>query len=127
MADKDITKITEEDTIETFEFTDDDGQEHCFVVESRFKAGNDDYVALLEVDPAIFDEGEEECGHEHAAYGHAVSCGYGHDHDAEETEEEELNIILAKIVTDENGEVDIQVPSDAEFEKAKIAYEALEA
>ena len=90
MADKDITKITEEDTIETFEFTDDDVQEHCFVVESRFKAGNDNYVALLEVDPAIFDEGEEECGHEHAAYGHAVSCGCGHDHAAEETEEEEI-------------------------------------
>ncbi|MBR1590472.1 MAG: hypothetical protein IJ657_05305 [Acidaminococcaceae bacterium] len=129
MTNEDIKNVAEEDTIETFEFTDDDGQEHCFVVESRFKVGKDDYVALLEVDPAMFDEGEEECGcgHEHAAHEHTEACGCGHDHDAEETEEEELNIILAKIVTDENGEVDIQVPSDAEFEKAKIAYEALEA
>ena len=37
----------------------------------------------------------------------------------------EVNIILAKIIEDENGEIDIQVPTDAEFEKARLAYEAL--
>jgi hypothetical protein len=114
MTEKDVAEVMEEETIETFEFTDEDGQDHCFVVESKFKVGKDDYVALLEVDPAIFEEGEEECG-----------CG--HDHDLEnEDEEGEPNIILARIVTDENGEVDIQVPTDAEFEKALKVYEALE-
>ena len=113
MTEKDVAEVMEEETVETFEFTDEDGQDHCFVVESRFKVGKDDYVALLEVDPSIFAEGEEEC-----------DCD--HDHDAGE-EDEEPNIILAKIVTDENGEIDIQVPSDEEFEKARIAYEALEA
>ena len=68
MTEKEIANAVEE-TIETYEFTDDDGQEHCFVVESKFKVGNDDYVALLEVDPSIFAEEEEEC-----------SCGCEHDH-----------------------------------------------
>ena len=123
----------EEETIETYEFTDDEGQDHCFVVESKFKVGEDDYVALLEVDPAIFEEGEDECGcgHEHGqehahAHEHGDECGCGHDH-GDEDEDEEPNIILAKIVTDADGEVDIQVPTDEEFEKARKAYEALEA
>lgn len=129
MTEKDVAEVMEEETIETYEFTDDDGQDHCFVVESKFKVGEDDYVALLEVDPAIFSEEAEECdcGHDHAhAHVHDEECGCGHDHE-EEDEDEEPNIILAKIVTDANGDVDIQVPTDAEFEKAKIAYEALDA
>ena len=131
MTEKDVAEVMEEETIETYEFTDDDGQAHCFVVESKFKVGKDDFVALLEVDPAIFsedeEEEEEEGGHDHAhMHVHDEECGCGHDH-AEEDEDEEPNIILAKIVTDENGEVDIQVPTDEEFEKARIAYEALEA
>ena len=125
MTEKDVAEVMEEETIEIFEFTDEEGQDHCFVVESRFKVGKDDYVALLEVDPSIFAEEEEECDcdHDHA---HHEECDCDHDHDAGE-EDEEPNIILAKIVTDENGEIDIQVPSDEEFEKARIAYEALEA
>ena len=129
MTEKDVAEVMEEETIETYEFTDEDGQDHCFVVESKFKVGKDDYVALLEVDPAIFSEEDEECGcgHDHAhAHVHDEECGCGHDHE-EEDEDEETNIILAKIVTDANGEVDIQVPTDEEFEKAKIAYEALDA
>ena len=129
MTEKDVAEVMEEETIETYEFTDDDGQDHCFVVESKFKVGKDDYVALLEVDPAIFSEEDEECGcgHDHAhAHVHDEECGCGHDHE-EEDEDEEPNIILAKIVTDANGDVDIQVPTDEEFEKARIAYEALDA
>ena len=129
MTEKDVAEVMEEETVETYEFTDDDGQDHCFVVESKFKVGKDDYVALLEVDPAIFSDEEEECdcGHDHVhAHVHDEECDCGHDHEAED-EDEQPNIILAKIVTDENGEVDIQVPTDEEFEKARIAYEALDA
>ena len=133
MTEKDVAEVMEEETIETYEFTDDEGQDHCFVVESKFKVGEDDYVALLEVDPAIFEEGEDECGcgHEHGqehahAPEHGDECGCGHEH-GDEDEDEEPNIILAKIVTDADGEVDIQVPTDEEFEKARKAYEALEA
>ena len=133
MTEKDVAEVMEEETIETYEFTDDEGQDHCFVVESKFKVGEDDYVALLEVDPAIFEEREDECGcgHEHGqehahAHEHGDECGCGHEH-GDEDEDEEPNIILAKIVTDADGEVDIQVPTDEEFEKARKAYEALEA
>ena len=131
MTEKDVAEVMEEETSETYEFTDEEGNDHCFVVESKFKVGKDDYVALLEVDPAIFDEEDEEeeeeceCGHEHA-HAHEEECGCAHDH-AEADEDEEPNIILAKIVTDVNGEVDIQVPTDEEFEQARIVYEALEA
>ena len=126
MTEKDIAEVMDaEETIETFEFTDDEGQDHCFVVESKFKVGNDDYVALLEVDPAIFEEEGEECGcgHEHA-HAPAETCGCGHDHDEDD---EEPNIILAKVVTDENGETDLQELTDEEFEKAVKVYESLEA
>ena len=129
MTEKDVAEVMEEETIETFEFTDDEGQDHCFVVESQFKVGEEEYVALLEVDPAIFAEEEEECGcgHEHAhEQVHAEACGCGHDH-AEEDEDEEPNIILAKVVTDENGETDLQELTDEEFEKAVKVYESLEA
>ena len=134
MAEKNFSnEANEEETIETYEFMDDNGQKQCFVVESRFKVGNDDYVALLEVDPASFDEEEEcGCGHDHAEHAHAEhahdgDCGCGHDHGAAEADDEVFTIILAKIKTDENGDVDIEVPSDEEFEKARIAYEALDA
>ena len=78
---------------------------------------------------SIFEEEEEECGcgHEHEhAHVHAETCGCGHDH-AEEDEDEEPNIILAKVVTDENGETDLQELTDEEFEKAVKVYESLEA
>ena len=131
MTEKDIKEVmdAEEETIETFEFTDDEGQEHCFVVESKFKVGKEEYVALLEVDPAIFAEEDEECGcgHEHEhEHVHAETCGCGHDHN-DEDEDEEPNIILAKVVMDENGETDLQELTDEEFEKAVKVYEALEA
>ena len=131
MTEKDVKEVmdAEEETIETFEFTDEEGQDHCFVVESKFKVGKEEYVALLEVDPAIFEEEEEECGcgHEHEhEHVHAETCGCGHDH-AEEDEDEEPNIILAKVVTDENGETDLQELTDEEFEKAVKVYESLEA
>ena len=127
MTEKDVAVVMEEETVETFEFTDEEGQDHCFVVESKFKVGRDDYAALLEVDPAIFEEEDKESGQGHAL-AHGKECGCGHSHGrAEDVEEEEPNIILAKIVTDANGEVDIQEPTDAEFEKALKVYEALEA
>ena len=132
MTEKDVADVMDaEETIETFEFTDDEGQEHCFVVESKFKVGKEEYAALLEVDPAIFSEEEEECSCEHEQehahlHAHGETCGCGHDH-GEEDDDEEPNLILAKIVTDENGEVDLEELTDEEFEKAVKVYESLEA
>ena len=125
MAVTDITNTEENGTVETFEFTDENGMAHCFVIESRFKVGSDDYAALLEVDPAIFEEEADscECGHDHTR---SDSCECGQDHEPEE-DEEDIRIILAKVVTDENGEINIEVPSDDDFEKARKVYESLEA
>ena len=122
MAVKDITNVEENDTVETFEFTDENGEAHCFVIESRFKVGSEDYAALLEVDPAIFEEEADSCGcgHDHIL---TDSCGCGQDQEPEE----DVRIILAKVVTDENGDINIEVPSDEDFEKARKVYEALEA
>ena len=133
MEEKNTLEAMEEETIETYEFTDEDGVDRCFVVENRFKVGQDDYVALLEVDPAIFaGDAEEECecgcGHEHV-HDHAEdgACDCGHEHAEEDEEEDGPNIILAKIAVDANGDVDIQVPSDEEFAQAKAVYEKLDA
>ena len=125
MAVTDISNAEVNDTVETFEFTDENGEVHCFVIESRFKVGSEDYAALLEVDPAIFEEEADscECGHDHI---HADSSECGQDQEPEE-EEEDVRIILAKVVTDENGDINIEIPSDEDFEKARKVYEALEA
>ena len=122
MAVTDISNAEVNDTVETFEFIDENGEVHCFVIESRFKVGSEDYAALLEVDPAIFDEEADscECGHDHAF---TDSCECGHDQEPEE----DVHIILAKVVTDENGDINIEVPSDEDFEKARKVYETLEA
>ena len=133
MTDKEYKEMEEmaEQAVETFEYTDEDGVEHCFIVESKFPVGQDMFAALLEVDPSVFEEEAGDC-----------CCGRHHDHEKEplpaeagcdgnpvtedEAEnEEDINIILAKIIEDENGEIDIRVPTDAEFEKARLAYEAL--
>lgn len=129
-------------SVETLEYTDEDGTEHCFIVESKFKAGEDQYAALIEVDPAMFEEHEGSSlhhvdgeAHDHHRHEHDECCGHHHEHgeggrhhhchEHGEDGEEEVNIILAKIMEDENGEIDIQVPTDEEFEKAAAAYEAL--
>ena len=56
-------------------------------------------------------DGDEEC-----------EC---HEHDEECGCEEEVDVILAKIVKDENGEVEYIEPTDEEFEIAQQAYEEL--
>ena len=90
-----------------------------------FSSSDGYYVALLEVDPAIFEEEPCECGSEHAHAQAEEPCECGSEHEMEE-DDEYPGIILARVVTDANGEVDIQVPSDEDFEKAKAVYEALE-
>lgn len=70
-----------------------------------FDAGSDKYAILVSID------GDEEC-----------EC---HEHDEEYGCEEEVDVILAKIVKDENGEVEYIEPTDEEFEIAQQAYEEL--
>ena len=130
--DEEILDVVEEednDAIETLEYTDEKGNDHCFVVEEKFNVGSDVFVAMFEVDPAVFfDEDAEEHEHEHQHGEGAEGCGCGHDHHHEPEEEEEFepdNVIIAKMVETEDGDVDIGVPTDEEFAKAKAVYEKL--
>lgn len=98
--------VVEEDTEGTVVvITDEEGNEYNYVEEMVFDAGSDKYAILVSID------GNEEC-----------EC---HEHDEECGCEEEVDVILAKIVKDENGEVEYIEPTDEEFEIAQQAYEEL--
>ena len=84
---------------------DEEGNEYNYVEEMVFDAGSDKYAILVSID------GDEEC-----------EC---HEHDEQCGCEEEVDVILAKIVKDENGEVEYIEPTDEEFEIAQQAYEEL--
>lgn len=111
---EDIRQMEEEDTeLETLEYTDEEGKEHILVIDAKFDVDGTQYAAFFEVDPEFFDEGHD---HDH---------DHNHDdHDHEDEEEfEPDNLIIAKMVELEDGSVDIQVPTDEEFEAAKAEYE----
>ena len=98
--------VVEEDTEGTVVvITDEEGNEYNYVEEMVFDAVSDKYAILVSID------GDEEC-----------EC---HEHDEECGCEEEVDVILAKIVKDENGEVEYIEPTDEEFEIAQQAYEEL--
>ena len=99
--------VVEEDTEGTVVvITDEEGNEYNYVEEMVFDAGSDKYAILVSID------GDEEC-----------EC---HEHDEECGCEEEVDVILAKIVKDENGEVEYIEPTDEEFEKTVGEYLAFE-
>ena len=78
--------------------TDEEGNEYNYVEEMVFPAGDDEYAILVSID------GDEcECGEEHEHHDDECCC------------EEEVDVILAKIVKDENGEVEYIEPTDEEF------------
>ena len=88
--------------------TDEEGNEYNYVEEMVFPAGDDEYAILVSID------GDEcACGEEHAHHDDECCC------------EEEVDVILAKIVKDENGEVEYIEPTEEEFEIAQQAYEEL--
>ena len=103
--------ITEEDTEDTVVvITDEDGNKYNYVEEMVFPVGEDKYAILVSMD--------------------ADGCGCGceeheehHHEDGEECGCEEVDVILAKVIKDENGEVIYVEPSDEEFEQAQEAYE----
>lgn len=89
--------------------TDEDGNEYNYVEEMVFPAGEDEYAILVSIDG-------DECG---------CGCEEEHIHDEECDCEEEVDVILAKVVKDEDGEVEYIEPTDEEFEMAQKAYEEL--
>lgn len=87
--------------------TDEEGNEYNYVEEMVFPAGKDEYAILVSIDG---DEG---------------GCGEEHIHDEDCECDEEIDVILAKVVKDENGEIEYIEPTDEEFEIAQKAYEEL--
>ncbi len=100
-----------EDTIVVI--TDDEGNEYNYAQEMEFSAGDDRFAILVSIDG-------DECG-----------CGcedHEHEHVHEDGDEcgcEEVEVILAKIVTGEDGEPEYIEPTEEEFARAQKAYEAL--
>ena len=92
------------------EMTDEEGNSYFYTEEMIIPVGNDNYALLVE----IKEHDHEHCDHHHEHEHEACGCGC-----------EEGDVIIAKIVKDENGE-DIYVePTDEEFELVQKAYEEM--
>ena len=85
-----------EDIIVTF--TDDDGKEHYYIQEMVIPVADKRFALLV---------------------------GLKDDDDLEECEVDEDNVLIAKIVVDENGEDEYIEPTDEEYDQAEEAYNAL--
>ena len=83
------------------EMTDEDGNSYYYVEEMIIPVGNDKFALLVE----LHDE------HEH---------GEGCDCDCDDDD-----VIIAKIVTNADGEEEYVEPTDEEFEAVQAAYEKL--
>ena len=92
------------------EMTDEEGNSYFYTEEMIIPVGDDKYALLVEVT----EHDHEHCEHKHEHEHEGCDCGC-----------EEGDVIIAKIVQDENGE-DIYVePTDEEFELVQKAYEEL--
>ena len=85
--------------------TDDEGNEYYYEEEMIIPVGDDRYALLV----GIHAEDEE----------HACGCGCG-------CEDGDEDVLIAKIVTDENGEEAYIEPTDEEFELVQKAYDELQ-
>ncbi len=89
------------------EMTDDEGNVYYYAEEMIIPVGDDRFAILVEVH-----EDDEE--HEHHCH-----CG------DEDCECEEGDVIIAKIILNEDGEEEYIEPTDEEFEAVQDAYEKL--
>ena len=101
MADK-REEILDDDFL--IEMTDDEGNVFHYVEEMIIPVDGENFALLVEVK-----DGE----HEHCA---DCGCDCGCEDD---------DVIIAKIVVNENGEEEYIEPTDEEFEKVQEAYEKL--
>lgn len=113
MADE--KNFVEEDLEEEFgdvvvEMTDEDGNSYFYTEEMIIPVGNDNYALLVE----ITEHDHEHCDHHHEHEHEGCDCGC-----------EDGDVIIAKIVKDENGEDMYIEPTDEEFEAVQKAYEEM--
>lgn len=102
-----IDKHTEEFLDDDFliEMTDAEGNVFYYVEEMIIPVDGENFALLVEV--------KDEHKHEH---GHCEGCDCGCEDD---------DVIIAKIVVNENGEEEYIEPTDEEFVKVQEAYEKL--
>ena len=93
-------KFPEEDVI--IEMTDDEGNIFYYAEEMIIPVGDENFALLV----ALHEDGDE----------------YFHDDDCDCCDDE---VIIAKIITDENGEALYVEPTDEEFERVSRAYDEL--
>jgi len=94
------------------EITDTDGNVYYYVEEMIIPVDGENFAMLVEIDNPDHEHGEDcDCGGE---------CECGCDCGCEDD-----NVIIAKIVTGEDGEDEYIEPTDEEFAKVQAAYEKL--
>lgn len=94
------------------EMTDDEGNSYFYTEEMIIPVGDDNYALLVE----IHDHEDCDCGCEHE---------HEHEHEGCDCGCEDGDVIIAKIVKDENGEDMYIEPTDEEFELVQKAYEEM--
>ena len=104
MADKEKQALEDGDDAIVVEFTDEDGNSYLYEQEMILPVNGGKFALLLGI------EDEE---HEH---GHGCGCG---------CEDGDEDVLIAKIVTNEDGEEEYVEPTDEEFEAVQKAYDAL--
>lgn len=103
MTDKRNEEILDDDVL--IEMTDEDGNVFYYVEEMIIPVDGENYALLVEVHD---DEHGEDC-----------DCGCDDDCCCDD------NVIIAKIVLNEDGEEEYVEPTDEEFDKVQDAYEKL--
>ena len=106
MADKRNEQIPNEEDFSDddgiiVEMTDEDGNSYFYVEEMVIPVGNDRFALLVEL---------------HDEHEHGEGCGCGCEDD---------DVIIAKIVTNEDGEDEYIEPTDEEFKAVQAAYEKI--
>jgi uncharacterized protein YrzB (UPF0473 family) len=100
----DLTELDEEPVVV---MTDEDGNEYYYREEMIIPVGEKRYAILVPID--IEDE-----------------CDCGHDHSAEdECDCDDIDVFIARIDIDEDGEEIYVDPTDEEFEEVTKAYEKM--
>ena len=112
MTDKEKDLIDEAEEM-VFVMTDEDGNEFYYREEMIIPVGDKKFALLVGIHEDEEDESEETHEHEHEDCG----CGCGCD--------DEEDVLIAKIVTNENGEDEYIDPTDEEFEEVQKAYDAI--
>jgi len=107
MADFENDDLEEMDEELVVVMTDEEGNEYYYREEMIVPVGDKQYAILIPI-------GEDQCEDESCECGTGCNCS-----------EDEVDVYIARIDTDENGEEVYVDPTDEEFEEVRKAYEEL--